>query len=161
MVGLCRYVFDRSGVTKRRLFFLLPILRGETVIRFKRKLVKKTTTTGTHYTVSIPREIADELKLIDGGLVSLRIWSHRNEVLLQNYDDSILKPYIEAFDPMQGKFVNREVKPMTKGPSRPCAEGRITNTKLCLRELWSAIRFVDRLQKADHRLRRCSRRAGR
>lgn len=121
------------------------------MIRFTRKLTKKITNTGTCYTLAVPREIADELKLPDGGLVSLRIWAHRNEVLVENYEDS-WKATIEIFDPARVHsgdgtygFVDVEVKPKTRGRSRGFVEGKITDPTNTVRQLKLALRWV----KAD------------
>lgn len=126
------------------------------MIRFTRKLCKKITNTGdTCYTLAIPREIAEVLRLEDGGLVSLEAryrydgdrWI-QDHFVIKNYDDSI-KATTEIFDPLgvhsgDGTygFVDVEIEPKTKGPSRVVEEGRITDFRHSIQQLRAALRFV-------------------
>lgn len=125
------------------------------MIQFRRRLSKKITKSGVHYTISIPREIVEVLRLEDGGLVSLEAryrydgdqWV-QDHFEIRNYDDS-RKATIEIFDPSRVHsgdgtygFVDVEIKPKTKGPSRGVAEGRITDPRHSLRQIRAAIRFV-------------------
>jgi hypothetical protein len=127
------------------------------VIKFRRKVAKKVTNTGhDSYVVSIPREIAEELRLPEGGLVSLRVWAHRGEVLIENYDDS-LKAYQEVFDLAQLGFVKAEIEPKTRGRSRGFAEGLIFDPRQFLREAKALRRYLDATRMAlgrRHRRRR-------
>ncbi len=127
------------------------------MIRFTRKLTKKITNTGDCYVLAIPREVAEVLRLEDGGLVSLRIWAHRNEVLIENYDDS-WHPYQEVFSPAKPGFVDVEIEPKTRGPSRGFAEGRITDPRQLLRDVRVLIKFIDASQRAAGLRRRRRRR---
>lgn len=127
------------------------------MVRFRRKLTKKITNTGTCYTLAIPREIAEALRLEDGGLVSLRIWSHRNEVLMQNYQDSP-HPVREVFSPAQEDFIEVEAKPNTHGPSRSFGEYQHVDFKVDIREIWASLRWLKAQQRAagiTRRRRRC------
>ncbi len=146
-----------SSVARFKLYLLLPILRCEVLIKFRRKVVKKVTNTGhDSYVVSIPREIAEELRLPEGGLVSLRIWAHRGEVLIENYEDS-WHPYQEVFSPAKPGFVDVEIEPKTRGPSRGFAEGRVLPTPgQFLRETKALCRYLEatRLPSGLRRRRR-------
>ena len=141
-----------------KLYLLLPILRCEVLIKFRRKVAKKVTNTGhDSYVVSIPREIAEELRLPDGGLVSLRVWGHRGEVLMQNYEDS-LHPYQEVIDLTKLAFVDAEIEPKTRGRSRGFAEGLVLQTpRQFLQETKALCRYLDATRPA-HRRRRKRRR---
>lgn len=155
-MGLSQYVCNLSSVVKSKSCLLLPIPRYETVIRFTRQLTKKITNTGhDSYVLSIPREIADELKLPYGGLVSLRIWAHRNEVLIENYEES-WHPYQEVFSPAKLGFVDVEIEPKTRGRSRGFAEGRVLDPRQFLREAKALCRYLEatRLPSGLRRRRR-------
>lgn len=127
------------------------------MIRFTRKLTKKITNTGhDSYVVSIPREIAEELRLPEGGLVSLRVWAYRNEVLIENYEES-WHPYQEVFSPAKLGFVDIEIEPKTRGRSRGFAEGRVLPTPgQFLRETKALCRYLEatRLPSGLRRRRR-------
>lgn len=146
-----------SSVARFKLYLLLPILRCEVLIKFRRKVVKKVTNTGhDSYVVSIPREIAEELRLPEGGLVSLRIWAHRGEVLMENYEDS-WKQYQEVLDLAKLDFVEVEIEPKTRGRSRGFAEGRVLPTPgQFLRETKALCRYLEatRLPSGLRRRRR-------
>jgi len=120
-------------------------------------LTKKITNTGhDSYVVSIPREIAEELRLPEGGLVSLRVWAYRNEVLIENYEES-WHPYQEVFSPAKLGFVDIEIEPKTRGRSRGFAEGRVLPTPgQFLRETKALCRYLEatRLPSGLRRRRR-------
>lgn len=121
------------------------------MIKFRRKVAKKITNTGhDSYVVSIPREIAEELRLPAGGLVSLTVWAHRNEVLIENYADS-WKAYQEVFDPTKPGFVKVEIKPKTRGRSRGFAEGLILDLRQFLRDTRALCRFLEATRPASGR----------
>ncbi len=125
------------------------------LIQFRRKVVKKVTNTGhDSYVVSIPREIAEELRLTEGGLVSLVVWGHRGEILMQNYDES-LKQYQEVLDLSKPDFVAVEVEPTTRGPSRGFAEGLVLPTpRQFLRVTKALCRYLDATRPRYRRRRR-------
>ncbi len=131
------------------------------MIQFRRRLTKKITNTGVSYTLAIPREVAEVLRLEDGGLVSLEAryrydgdqWI-QDHFEIRNYDDS-RKATIEIFDPSRVHsgdgtygFADVEIKPKTKGPSRGVAEGRIFDPRHTIRQLRAALRFVAAEQRA-------------
>ena len=69
-------------------------------LRFIRKLQKHVTNTDTHYTLSIPRPVAEDLHLDQGGLCSLRVMVTPRggvEVALKAYQTAPL--YIRQFNP--------------------------------------------------------------
>lgn len=146
-----------SSVARFKSYLLLPILRCEVLIKFRRKVVKKVTNTGhDSYVLAIPREVAEVLRLEDGGLVSLRIWAHRNEVLIENYEDS-WHPYQEVFSPAKPGFVDVGIEPKTRGRSRGFAEGRVLPTPgQFLRETKALCRYLEatRLPSGLRRRRR-------
>lgn len=127
------------------------------MIKFRRKVAKKITNTGhDSYVLSIPREIAEELRLPEGGLVSLVVWGHRGEVLIENYEDS-LKQYQEVIDLTKPAFVEVEIEPKTRGRSRGFAEGRVLPTPgQFLRETKALCRYLEatRLPSGLRRRRR-------
>ncbi len=122
-------------------------------LRFTRTLQKRVTATGSHYVLSIPREIAQALDLQDGGLCSIGIPdnSHKNkkaEAILMAYKDTPLL-YREIFDPTRVHsgdgtygFIEVPISPRTRGPSRSCGHGRVLDRAL-LRELRAARLFVE------------------
>jgi len=125
------------------------------LIQFRRKVTKKVTNTGhDSYVVSIPREIAEELRLPDGGLVSLRVWGHRGEVLIENYEDS-WHPYQNVLDLNKMAFVDAEIEPKTRGRSRGFAEGLVLPTpRQFLRETKALCRYLDATRPRYRRRRR-------
>jgi hypothetical protein len=104
-------------------------------------LQKHVTKTGTHYVLSIPREIAQALDLHGGGLCSIEIRpmaGGKAEVVLDNYQESPI--VIDHFDLSEAEVVKIPLeKPVTKGPSRSvfCQE-----LKLRLASLRIALKFL-------------------
>ena len=95
-------------------------------LRFTRKLQKHVTNTGAHYVLPIPREVAEELHLAQGGLCGLRVMvtpSGRVEVVLNAYQDEPI--YIRQFN-FEGlddyaaplTYYAPLDDPITKGPSQ-------------------------------------------
>ena len=69
------------------------------MVSFTRTLQKHITKTGTHYVLSIPREIVQDLRLEAGGLCNLEIRTEpkgKCEVALMSYQDNPL--YIRHFN---------------------------------------------------------------
>jgi len=95
-------------------------------IRFTRALQKHITDSGPRYVLSIPREVAQDLQLDQGGLCSIEVKELPRggvEVTLKAYQDDPL--YVHQFNP--ASFVDENIKPMTeisltkpttKGPSK-------------------------------------------
>jgi len=95
-------------------------------LRFTRTLQKQATKTGDYYTLSIPREVAQDLQLEAGGLCSIEVRERLRgsaEVALIAYQDDPL--YVHQFNP--ASFVDDTIDPMTeisltkpttKGPSK-------------------------------------------
>lgn len=122
-------------------------------LQFSRTLQHRVKATGTHYVLSIPREIAQALDLQDGGLCSIGIpdKSDKNkkaEVVLVAYKDT--PPLTrEIFDPTRVHsgdgthgFIEVPILPRTRGPSRSWGHGRVLDRAL-LRELRAARLFVE------------------
>ena len=68
-------------------------------LRFTRTLQKQATKTGDYYTLSIPREVAQDLQLEAGGLCSIDVRTEpkgKCEVVLMSYQDNPL--YIRQFN---------------------------------------------------------------
>jgi hypothetical protein len=96
------------------------------MMRFTRTLQKHVTKTGDHYVLSIPREVAQDLRLEAGGLCSLEVRTKpkgKAEVVLTSYQDDPL--YIRHFN-IEGLDVYDELlmtaiplkDPITKGRSQ-------------------------------------------
>jgi hypothetical protein len=98
-------------------------------MRFTRTLQKRVTDTGNHYVLSIPREVAQDLQLEQGGLISLDVRDKPRggvEVALKAYQDEPL--LIREFNP---RFLTEDdtsamietplEHPATKGPSNEIA----------------------------------------
>lgn len=97
-------------------------------LKFIRKLQHRVTTRGTDiYTVTVPPEIAQALKLEDGGLcsITIRTWPRCKAVVtLEPYKDHPLM--VDRFDPSRVHsgdgtlgFIHVPVSnPTTRGPSR-------------------------------------------
>jgi hypothetical protein len=96
------------------------------MVRFTRTLQKRVTKTGAHYVLSVPREVAQDLHLDQGGLCSLEVKvtpRGRAEVALNAYQDDPL--YIRQFN-IEGLDVYDAPltiscpleEPITKGPSQ-------------------------------------------
>ncbi len=122
-------------------------------MRFTRTLQKRVTATGTHYILSIPMEIAQDLDLQGGGLCSIEIRNKCNknkkaEAVLMAYKDT--PPlYREIFDPTRVHsgdgthgFIEVPIPPRTRGPSGSWGHGRVLDRAL-LRELRAARLFVE------------------
>ncbi len=131
--------------------------------------MKRVTATGTHYVLSIPREIVQALDLQDGGLCSIEIVNKLNtnkkaKAILMAYKDT--PPlYREIFDPTRVHsgdgtygFIEVPILPRTRGPSRSWGHGRVLDRAL-LRELRAARLFVEaevkRLWPRRRRRKRC------
>ena len=114
------------------------------MVSFTRTLQKHITKTGTHYVLSIPREIAQDLQLEAGGLCSIEVRAEskgKTEVVLTPYKDDPL--YIRHFNP-EGLDNDEPVmtaipleNPITKGRSqavnRQQFESFMASSKLMLK----------------------------
>lgn len=116
------------------------------MLRFTRTISVKHHPTGDHYSVSIPRPVAEALNLHeDGGLVSIEIvnkWDPRQKgvqalVVLKAYRDTYVATR-DHFDPTQrigsGMWKASPIEPRTLGPSKPCGCGKIYD-KATLKDL--------------------------
>jgi hypothetical protein len=96
-------------------------------MHFTRTLQKHVTKTGAHYVLSIPREIAQDLDLKDGGLCGLEIRTTpkgKAEVVLTSYqDDPFYVHYfnIKSLDTYEEPLMMAcpLKNPVTKGRSQP------------------------------------------
>jgi len=132
-------------------------------MQFIRTLSVKHHPTGDHYSVSIPREIAQALGLQDGGgLVSIELpdKSDRHKkgsyAVLKAYRDSDFA-WREQFDPTHpDAFRPVVIPPRTLGPSKPWGCGKV----LALKEELKDIRLMIRLLRVafPHRRGRWGRR---
>ena len=92
------------------------------MIRFTRILQKRVTNTGDHFVLSIPREVAQDLQLEQGGLCSLEIRERprgRAEVTLKAYQDDPL--YVTQFNP--ASFIDDDIDPTMELPLTPTTKG--------------------------------------
>jgi len=114
-------------------------------MQFKRRLTVTHHPTGTHYSLAIPRAVAQALGLEDGGPVSLEPRGKR--VTLQAYRDTSI-PWREAFnpqvwdDPQAPLFKRVPVPPNTLGPSRPTATGKVIDLHKGLGDSREGIRYL-------------------
>jgi hypothetical protein len=118
------------------------------LLRFTRTISVKHHPTGDHYSVSIPRSVAEALNLHeDGGLVSIEIVNklntHKNgvraQVVLKSYRDSDFA-WTEKFDPTRpvpDLFKAVVIPPRTLGLSRPWGCGKVFDPSI-VRELRAA-----------------------
>jgi hypothetical protein len=119
------------------------------LMQFIRTLSVKYHPTGDHYSVSVPREIAQALGLQDGGgLVSIEIpdKSDRHKkgsyAVLKAYRDSDFA-WREKFDPTHsGAFRPVVISPRTLGPSKTWGCGKVFDIKEELSDLRAATRWL-------------------
>jgi len=118
-------------------------------MQFIRTLSVKYHPTGDHYSVSIPREIAQALGLQDGGgLVSIEIpdKSDRRKkgsyAVLKAYRDSDFA-WREKFDPTHsGAFRLVAISPRTLGPSKSWGCGKVLDLNEELKDARAIIRCL-------------------
>lgn len=118
------------------------------MLRFTRTISVKHHPTGDHYSVSIPRPVAEALNLHeDGGLVSIEIVNKlnthkkgvRTQAVLKAYRDSDFA-WTEKFDPTRpgpDLFKAVVIPPRTLGPSRQWGCGKVFDPSI-IRELRAA-----------------------
>jgi len=118
-------------------------------MHFTRKISVKHHPNGDHYSVSVPREIAQALGLQDGGgLVSIEIpdKSDRRKkgsyAVLKAYRDSDFA-WREQFDPTHpDAFRPVVISPRTLGPSKPWGCGKVLDIQAELKDLRAATRWL-------------------
>jgi bifunctional DNA-binding transcriptional regulator/antitoxin component of YhaV-PrlF toxin-antitoxin module len=118
-------------------------------MQFIRTLSVKYHPTGDHYSVSIPREIAQALGLQDGGgLISIDIpdKSYRRKkgcyAVLKAYRDSDFA-WREKFDPTHpDAFRPVVISPRTLGPSKSWGSGKVLDLKEELKDARAIIRCL-------------------
>ena len=127
------------------------------MLRFTRTISVKHHPTGDHYSVSIPRPVAEALNLHeDGGLVSIEIVNklntHKKGVSVQAYRDSPI-PWREAFnlavwkDSSADTFKPVVVPPNTLGRSRPTGCGKVVDIHASCRESRLALQYLQTMRK--------------
>jgi hypothetical protein len=119
------------------------------LMQFIRTLSVKYHPTGDHYSVSVPREIAQALGLQDGGgLVSIEIPDksdlHKkgSYAVLKAYRDSDFA-WREKFDPTHsGAFRPVVISPRTLGPSKSWGRGKVFDLNEELKDARAIIRCL-------------------
>ena len=119
------------------------------MMHFTRKISVKHHPNGDHYTISIPKPVAEALNLHEyGGLVSIEIpdKSDRHKkgscVVLKAYRDSDFA-WREKFDPTHpDAFRPVVISPRTLGPSKTWGCGKVFDIKEELRDLRAATRWL-------------------
>ena len=119
------------------------------MMHFARKISVKHHLNGNHYSVNVPREIAQAFGLQDGGgLVSIELpdKSDRNKkgsyAVLKAYRDSDFA-WREQFDPTHpDAFRPVVIPPRTLGPSKPWGCGKVLDILAELRDLRAATRWL-------------------
>lgn len=123
-------------------------------MHFTRKISIKHHPNGDHYSVSIPREIAQALGLQDGGgLVSIEVV--KSHVILKAYRDSLPVTGL-IFNPVDASLVHVPILPRTRGRSRSCPEGMDIKSRP-----WQALRQARLQLEAEIKRTWPSRRGGR
>lgn len=115
-------------------------------MRFKRAISVKHHSTGDHYSLSIPSQVAQALGLQDGGgLVSIEILgkfgSNKKAVSLKAYRDSDFA-WREQFDPAGMRFKPVAIPPRTLGPSKPWGCGEVLDIKEDLKDARAVSRWL-------------------
>lgn len=133
-------------------------------LRFVRALQCRVKATGPAYRLAIPREIAAELGLSDGGICSLEI--RGSEVVLQAYADT-LQPYRKRWKPPERAgelgFYDVPLPPRTRGRSGPWPTGEVLGS-FVLQDLRAAHRYCEqqfKLIRPSRRGRKSKRRCNR
>jgi hypothetical protein len=118
-------------------------------MHFTRRLSLKHHPTGDHFTLAVPREIAQVLGLQDGGgLVSIELDCTNRTSTKKGH--SVLKAYLdsdfawrEKFDPTHPKvFRPVAISPRTLGLSKPWGSGKVLDLKEELKDARAIIRCL-------------------
>ena len=140
-------------------------------MHFTRTISVKHHSTGDHYSVSIPRPVAEALNLHeDGGLVSIELvykfYTHKKgakaQAVLKSYRDSDFA-WTEKFDPSYYRrgggdiFKPVVIPPRTLGVSRPWGCGKVFDRSI-IRELRAASLWITAEFRKVHPSRRGRRR---
>ena len=116
------------------------------MMHFTRKISVKHHPNGDHYTISIPKPVAEALNLHEyGGLVSIEIPDIHKKgscVVLKAYRDSDFA-WREKFDPTHpDAFRPVVISARTLGPSNSWGCGKVFDIKEELRDLRAATRWL-------------------
>jgi hypothetical protein len=133
-------------------------------MHFARTISVKHHSTGDHYSVSIPRPVAEALNLYeDGGLVSIELayksYNHKKganaQAVLKSYRNSDFA-WTEKFDPTRtgsDLFKPVVIPPRTLGVSRPWGCGKVFDRSI-IRELRAARLWITAEFRKVHPSRR-------
>ena len=126
-------------------------------MRFIRQLCIKHHSTGDHYVLAIPAEVAEAIGLQDGGLISIeydsdKCYHKKRSVRLQAYRDTRI-PWRQAFnpavwrDPAADLFRPVPVAPNILGRSRSTGCGEVIDFKAAHRDCREGLRFLEVLKR--------------